>query len=351
MQIKSVDHKERIKNVALKFHTVKDYETFSGHLYPELKLSYQVFGKAMDSAPVILINHALTGNSDLISPEKGWWKELVGPEKLFDTDKYSIIAFNILGNGYDGYLIERYKDFIAKDIARLQHQVLTSLGVNKIHAAIGASLGGCLTWELAVLHPGFIDYVIPIAADWKSTDWIIGHNSVQESILLNSKNPLQDARKMAMLFYRSPLSLAKKFDRSTNQDGQRNVSAWLHHHGETLKTRFELKAYLMMNQLLSTVDSFALSEKKEKLENFKSKVIQISIDSDLFFVPEENTNTQVLLDQLKIENEHHVIKSIHGHDAFLIEHQQIIDCLSPIFKTVSIRALGKYPRYSRACNF
>jgi len=347
MQIKSADYKDRIKNSELKFHVIRNYETYSGKHYNHLKLSYQVFGNTIGSAPVVLVNHALTGNSDIMSPEKGWWKSLVGPDKLIDTNRCTVIAFNILGNGYDGLLIENYRDFIARDIATLQYHVLSALGVNKIYAALGGSLGGCLTWELASLQPGLIENVIPIAADWKSTDWIVGHNNVQESILLNSKTPLQDARKMAMLFYRSPKSLTKKFDRSKNEKEERSVSSWLNHHGKKLETRFELKAYLMMNHLLSTVEAFALSDKTNHIKNISSKIIQISINTDLFFIPDENKKTKVLLDKLNIKNEHHIIDSIHGHDAFLIEHDQIIACLKPIFEAGKNlqHAQGKYFNY------
>lgn len=351
MQIKSADYKERRKNTELKFHTIKDYETYSGKYYEKLELSYQVFGKTIGSAPLVLVNHALTGNSDIMSQEKGWWKNLAGPNKLIDTNKYSIVSFNILGNGYDGLLIKEYKDFIAKDIARLQHQVLSSLGIHKIHAAIGGSLGGCLTWELAALQPEFIKYIIPIAADWKSTDWIIGHNSVQESILLNSKNPLQDARKMAMLFYRTPKSLSNKFARSQDPNGEKNVSSWLNHHGKKLETRFELKAYLMMNHLLSTVDAFALSKNINQPIKTNSKIIQITIDTDMFFVPDENLKTKIFLDKFNIKNEHHIIHSIHGHDAFLIEDEQITKYLRPIFQVNknSKIAQSKYYGNKRKC--
>lgn len=331
MQFIGAGYKEKVGNSELKFHTFNNYETYKGKNYEQLKMSYQLFGKALSSAPVIAINHALTGNSDVISEKKGWWKDLVGPNKLIDTNRYTIIAFNILGNGYDGYLIENYNDFIAKDVARLQYEVMSSLGIKKLYASMGGSLGGCLTWELAMMKPDFIEYVIPIASDWKSSDWIVGHNSVQESILQNSKKPLEDARKMAMLFYRTPHSLGKKFERTLNEKGERNVASWLNHHGEKLKSRFAIESYLMMNNLLSTVNALEEDQNPDRLKSIKSKVIQISIDTDFFFIADENSKTAELLDSLNVRNEHHIVKSIHGHDAFLIEHDQITGFLEPVF--------------------
>lgn len=351
MQTKIADTRKMVRNDHLQFHTVYNYTTFKGVEYKELTLSFQTFGKPLSSAPVVLINHALTGNSDVAGNDRGWWKELVGKGKLIDTDKFTVIAFNILGNGYDGMLITNYKDFIAKDIARLQHLVLSSLGVGQLFAAIGGSLGGCLNWELAALQPQFIKNLIPIASDWKSTDWIVANTSVQEAILTNSKHPLQDARMMAMLFYRTPQSLTQKFSRLKNENTNRpEVGEWLQHHGKKLEHRFELSSYLMMNHLLSTVD---IEDAKQgliaTLYKVESNIIQIAIDNDLFFIKEENNKTHELLNKLSKKNEYHEIQSIHGHDAFLIEHEQISKILHPVFNQNNklVDTQGKCGKYKR----
>lgn len=318
----------------LKKHRLNTYETFSGALYTNLDVSYQIYGQKLHSAPVVLVNHALTGNSDLISEEKGWWKDIVGVEKLIDLNRYTVIAFNILGNGYDNVFIDHYKDFIAKDIAKIFKLTMNEMGVSKLYATIGGSLGGGIAWEMAALYPSFIEHLIPIASDWKSSDWIIGHNSIQESILRNSKEPLQDARKMAMLFYRTPTSFKNKFNRTKTENGKNfNVVSWLNYHGRQLENRFHLKAYLMMNHLLSTIDiTNNIPENiTDSFKKIEAKITQISVDSDLFFVKEEALRTKELLDELNIDNEYFEIKSESGHDAFLIEHDQITSFLGPIF--------------------
>ena len=86
---------------SLQHITIKDFVTQGGVLNAEIKLSYQVFGQPLGKAPIILVNHALTGNSD-VAGDKGWWKELVGDDKVIDTKLYSVLAFNIPGNGFDG---------------------------------------------------------------------------------------------------------------------------------------------------------------------------------------------------------------------------------------------------------
>ncbi|MDP3353497.1 MAG: alpha/beta fold hydrolase [Flavobacteriaceae bacterium] len=315
-------------------YNLKKYTTYSGIQYENLDTTYQVFGKKLHTAPVVVVNHALTGNSDLLSKKKGWWNEIVGKNKVINTDKYTVVAFNIHGNGYQAKSIKNYNDFTAKDIAAIFNLVLNEMGVTELYAVIGGSLGGGIAWEMAALQPSFIKYLIPIASDWKSTDWIIGHNYVQDQLLKNSKNPLQDARKMAMLFYRTPKSFTQKFNRTkTASNKQFNVESWLDHHGEKLKNRFDINAYLMMNHLLTTVD--ITTEKlsfEEIVKPIKSTIVQIAVDSDLFFVKEENIKTKLLLNELKIKNQYREIKSIHGHDAFLIEHEQLTQFLKPIFK-------------------
>jgi homoserine O-acetyltransferase len=314
-------------------HNIENYKTDKNANNKKISISYQVFGKKINTAPIVIVNHALTGNSDVISHEKGWWKEIVGDNKLIDTQKYTVIAFNIPGNGYGGNLIDNYKDYTTKDIARIFHTVLKELNIEKVFAIIGGSLGGGIAWEMACLFPKFSSYIIPIASDWKSSDWIIGHNAIQESILLNSKKPLEDARKMAMLFYRTPESFTHKFNRTkTKEKTLYTVESWLNHHAEKLKNRFEIKAYLMMNQLLTSINVVPEGKTlQEVLSKIESTIIQISVSSDLFFIPGENLKTKKILDDLQITNQYHEIKSIDGHDAFLIEHKQITDFLSPIF--------------------
>lgn len=318
----------------LKKVTVSNYQCVGGANYEKLVLSYQVFGKELNSAPVILVNHALTGNSDLNSKSKGWWADLVGSGKLLDTDCYSIIAFNIPGNGYDGVLIKNYKDFVVKDIARLFIKGLECLNIDRLYSIIGGSLGGAIAWEMVAEAPELSEYLIPIVSDWKATDWMIGHCHVQESILLNSSAPLEDARKMAMLFYRSPKSFNNRFKRqSTRSKVKYDVATWLDAHGDKLNQRFKLHAYLLMNHLLLRHDitrdraSFA-----DIFKGSKTKVIQIAVCSDIFFTPDQNRWTHHQLLELGVDSQYVELDSDDGHDAFLIESEQISQFLNKTFK-------------------
>ena len=323
-------------NKSIQHRTLKDYTTLLGVYYASLELSYEVFGQPLHTAPVVLVNHALTGNSDVAGEHTGWWKGIVSKGNLVNTDTYTIISINIPGNGYDNKpenLIEDYKSFTARDVAHLFGILLEDLGVTKLHAILAGSLGGGIAWEMAVLFPDLADYIIPIASDWKASDWILAHNKVQEQILTNSKKPVHDARMMAMLFYRTAASFKEKFSRTQNEAlGISNVESWLLHHGYKLEQRFELKAYQMVNHLLSTLD--ITSERgtfEEVAKQIKAKIIQVGIDSDFFFVPEENRETQKVLEQAGIDSVYKEINSIHGHDGFLVEDEQLKDLLKDVF--------------------
>ena len=151
--------------------TIHNFTTESGKT-SNFNLSYQTFGKTLHSAPIILVNHALTGNSNVIG-ENGWWNDLIGYNKCIDSNEYTILSFNILGNGYDTIpenLIDNYKDFTARDIAHLFALALEQLEIDHLFAVIGGSVGGGIAWELAALRPQLIQHLIPIATDWKSTD-------------------------------------------------------------------------------------------------------------------------------------------------------------------------------------
>ncbi|MBN1650853.1 MAG: alpha/beta fold hydrolase [Bacteroidales bacterium] len=317
----------------IQFHRIINFRGTNGFYIENLEISYQIFGRALHTAPLVLVNHALTGNSDLASETKGWWKSIIGENKLLDTTKYTIIGINIPGNGYHNQHIENYKALRAQDIAKLFIQTLKEIGIKELFAVMGGSLGGGIAWEMAALAPNFIRYLIPIAADWKSTDWIIGHNYIQENILNSSPNPMQTARMMAMLFYRTPASLETKFHRSKMENNsQFQIESWLQYHGDKLNTRFELLAYKTMTHLLTTVDiTKGKAGFEEAVKPIQSTIIQIAIDSDLFFVKEENLKTKALLDNLKIKNQYFEINSIHGHDAFLIEFEQLSKILKPYF--------------------
>ncbi|MDF0715700.1 bifunctional aspartate kinase/homoserine dehydrogenase I [Muricauda sp. 334s03] len=316
----------------LRHLAISDFKTLSGSVQ-DIKLSYQTFGKPLHTAPIILVNHALTGNSN-VAGKDGWWSDLIGDGKCIDTEKYTILSFNIPGNGFDGFIIKNYKDFVAGDMARIFLWGLEQLEIDKLFAIIGGSLGGGIAWEMTATNPNITEHLIPVASDWKSTDWLIANCQIQEQFLVNSKQPVHDARMHAMLCYRTPESFKERFKRSTNEELKVfNVESWLMHHGKKLQERFQLSAYKLMNQLLKSIDITRNGEEAFKaLQESDTKIHIIGVNSDLFFTAEENKETFKRLAQANTNVTYGEVQSVHGHDAFLMEFEQLEKLLESVFQ-------------------
>ena len=312
--------------------SIKNFKTHSGAIYPKINLYYQQFGRQIGKAPIVLVNHSLTGDANLTG-DGGWWTEIIGKGKIIDTDKYTILGFNIPGNGVKGQIFNKPEDFHTGDIASLFLLGLSNLKIKKLYALIGGSIGGGIAWEMAAISKDITKFLVPIAADWKANDWIIANTFLQKRIIENSKKPLQDARIHAMLTYRTPQSFDNRFGRTLNKEqGIFNIESWLIYHGEKLQKRFQLKAYVMMNHLLSSINIEREGEiALNIIKNIKSEIHMVAIDSDLFFTPIEDQKTFNSCKKVKKNIYYHEIKSLHGHDAFLIESQSMEKILSKIF--------------------
>ena len=178
------------------------------------------------------------------------------------------------------------------------------------------------------------DKIIPVASDWKANDWLLANTFLQDRILKNSSDPVGDARIHAMLFYRTPESLNQRFSRSKNiEKGIYNIESWLGHHALKLNHRFSLNSYKFLNNLLRSTniarDDLSL---ESKIKSSKSEIHIISVDSDIFFLPDEDRITTSRLKKRDVKIKNHIIESIHGHDAFLIETKQISDIFIKILK-------------------
>ncbi|MFD2908204.1 alpha/beta fold hydrolase [Flavobacterium ardleyense] len=311
----------------------EDFPLRNGVVQSNIMLSYQLFGQPIGTAPLVLVNHALTGNSQ-VTGENGWWKSLIGENKTIDTNKCTILAFNIPGNGYqdEENQVENYKDFTTYDIANLFWKGIDSLKIIQVFAVIGGSLGGSIAWEMAFIRPNTIENLIPVATSWKASDWLIGNVLIQDLILNNSKNPIHDARIHAMLLYRTPESFQKKFNsKLQNENGMFQVESWLLHHGEKLQNRFQLSGYKLMNHLLKTTNCFKPLNQSDVLRSLTSNIHLVSVDSDYFFTANEIKTAFLEIKTEKNNVFYHEIKSIHGHDAFLMEYEQLNTILTPIF--------------------
>jgi len=295
----------------IKTISILDFKTHSGAVFDSIKLYYQQFGKQIGTAPVVLVNHSLTGDSKLTG-EGGWWNEMIGPDKIIDTNRYTVLGFNIPGNGVMDQTFSNPEDFHAGDIAFLFLKGLHALDVKFLHALIGGSIGGGIAWEMIAIAPKLCKFLVPVAADWKANDWIIANTFLQNRILKNSKKPLEDARIHAMLTYRTPQSFDSRFGRTKNQELEvYNIESWLMYHGVNIEREGE--------------------SVEDIIKKINAEIHLIAIDSDLFFTPGEDRKTFEIGKKIKKNIFYHELTSIHGHDAFLIENEKMAQILAKIF--------------------
>jgi len=282
-----------------------------------LSLNYKTFGLPKGEGETVLILHALTGNST-VTGENGWWKEIVGYDKAIDLNKNHVVAIDVPGNGVNGQFIEDINQYDAYLIAGVIVDGLKSNGYHKVDKAFGGSLGGGLLWEIIIDNPNWIGQVFIIAANYKTTPWLKGITHTQNEILKNSKTSIIDARKLAMLFYRSPEGFDSKFSEN------KQASEWLDYHGKALDQRFDFRSYRFMNHLLGSINATEGYESfSDAILPIRTNIVQVGINSDILFSAKDNIDTHIELRKLNKASVYEEIKSVHGHDAFLIESKQL----------------------------
>lgn len=320
----------------IKIIFINDFVTQSGYLFDRISLTYEVFGNPdLKPEKTVLVNHALTGNSTVIG-KNGWWNSLIGNGKRIDTGNWAVLAFNFPGNGYGGdeALLHDFENLTLADIARLFIQGCQKIGLKQIYAVIGGSIGGMLIWEMAKINPQFAEVFIPVACDYKSSDWVLGQNHIQRQMVRHMPEGLKAARMMAMLFYRTPDGYKERFHRSIHAEKKiPNVESYLTYQGDKLSQRFHPEAYLAM---MHYMDHCSTADDPEMLAEIfsgsEAKFRVIGIDSDILFPPEEIRNAVKHLNGAGVSASYGEIHSIYGHDAFLVEFDQLDRLLKDEFK-------------------
>ena len=310
---------------------ISDFETVNKRVLNPFPLSYEVFGRPLGSAPLILVGHALTANSSLTG-DKGWWEPIVGSAKAIDTNRATVLCFNIPGNGYDGFFFDADIQLTASDIARIFITGLENLSISEVALFVAGSVGGGIAWSMVAQNRIHFKRFVPIATDWKSTDWIIAHCHIQERLLEEETEwGLKLARQHAMLTYRTPQSFDSRFQRERKSSNYA-VESWLDYHGDALTSRFHARAYRHLNQILRQIDAVPEDQSFESVfAPIKTEFYVVSITSDLLFIPTEDDKTVNSLRSLGKPTDHFKIYSLHGHDAFLIEHDQVAAVIKGIW--------------------
>ena len=367
---------------------IGDLELESGVTLPQVTIGYETWGtlnEAGDNA--ILILHALTGDThvsrgvptpDMPAPliraieSDGWWEGIVGPGSVVDTNRYFVIAPNILGGcygstgpasivpeGYPGageHWGSRFPQVSIRDSVRAEARLARALGVNSFRYVIGGSLGGARALEWAATNPELVRGCAVIASGPSATAEQISWAHTQNIAIRSDANfaggdyyagpaptaGLALARRIAHTTYRSPAELEHRFGREENRGestvggslgeprGRYAIESYLDHHGAKLVERFDANSYLAVNEALISHDvARGRGTLAQALAHTDCEWTIAAVNTDRLFFPHESHR---LAEALPTPVPVDIIESNHGHDGFLIEAKQVEKILA--------RALG-----------
>ena len=342
----------------------------SGQALENVRVAYETYGEmAADKANAILVFHALTGDQHLASPhpitgKPGWWNRMVGPGKPIDTDRFHVICANVIGGcmGSTGPASEgpdgkpwgmRFPVITVRDMVRAQVALLDALGIARLHAAVGGSMGGMLALSLAANFPGRTARVLAIAATARHSAQNIAFHEVGRQAVMadpgwrggdyygHGKGPekgLAVARMAAHITYLSEAGLTDKFgrrlqDRPDGRKGAKSfgfdadfqVESYLRHQGIAFTDRFDANAYLYITRAM---DYFDLAEEHgakgkgslaDAFADTDARFCLVSFDTDWLYPTAESRAIVHALNAVAAPVSFVELAAPYGHDSFLLE--------------------------------
>jgi len=309
-----------------------------------LQLRYRVFGdvEAAEENGWILVFHALTGSSEV----DAWWGPLLGPGKALDTTRHAIVAANLLGGCYGStgpaeWRAEHHEQFpelTPADLARAHIPLLEHLGVRRLALATGGSLGGmvALHWGRVASVP--TDRLVVFAAPASASPQAISWNAVQRMAIEadpawaggaypQGAGPvagLAAARAVAMITYRSGPEFRARFGRlSSRSEGRFDVEHYLRRQGEKLVARFDAASYVALMRSMDLHDMGDFTTAARDTAQRVGLVTGVGIDSDILYPASEVRDWVAAYRDGGANAEYREIGSLYGHDAFLIEWDQV----------------------------
>lgn len=327
-----------------------------GRRLAPVDVAYQTYGRLDGSrSNAVLVLHAFSGNAhaagtDPESGKPGWWDNLIGPGKAFDTDRYFVISSNVLGGcgGTTGPgstdpatgrpYGSRFPPVSIADMVRLQGMLTESLGIRRLLSVSGGSMGGMQALQWAAAYPERVASVIPIASTHRHSAQQIAFNEVgRQSILsdpdfrqgdyyggVHPERGLAVARMVGHITYMSDESMRRKFGRRIRKtpgiDDMFEVESYLRYRGGQFVSRFDANSYLAITRAM---DAFDLTQGHASLPDcFKpgdTRFLVISFTSDWLY---PSYQSQEIVRALRSRNRdvaYVEIESNYGHDAFLLE--------------------------------
>ncbi len=322
----------RVESVSL-----GSFELEDGQTLPELVVAYRHDGPPPGEAPQVVVVHALTGSADAAGD---WWEPLIGPGRALDTDRFGVLGANLLGSRYGTTGptsmdprtgLPHGNTFPAvstRDQADVQWRVLDALGIDTVELVVGGSLGGMVALELALQRPSAVRRVMPIAAPAATGPLAVAWNHLQVR-LVEQLGPegLSLARQLAMTTYRSEADFDERFGRSTEPDGRLSIVSYLEHQGRKLVDRFDAATYRVLAQAMDRHDigerRGGLHAALRLLAGGGTRLTGVGIQDDILYGPRQ---VQALVDAAQaagVGADYRQIHSTKGHDAFLVEWDQL----------------------------
>jgi homoserine O-acetyltransferase len=363
-----------------------------GARIPELQVAYETYGTLSEGRDnAVFICHALTGDAHVagyhedVGKDPGWWEKMVGPGKGIDTDYYYVICANILGgckgttgpSSVNPVTKKPYGSLFPKmtvsDIVDVHRLLVRHLGIEKLAAIIGGSLGGMQVIDWTVRYPLMVKRAICIASatcvsaqalafdmvgcdaitsdpDWKNGNYYDeGRGPVRG---------LAQARKIAHITYLSPAMMMRKFGRERRDDSENKtqsgglgewsssqlfqVASYLKHQGEKLVNRFDANSYLRITQAM---DEFDVKERygsvEKAFEAIQAKCLIVALSADWLFPPEQSVAVAKALVHCGKNVSYCKLFAPHGHDAFLVDIENLSEVISAFLPWVQLDTADK----------
>lgn len=359
---------ERVVSGYESFHHSLPFRCDWGGTLDELDIAYETWGElspARDNA--ILLHTGLSASSHAHSqprnPHKGWWEEFIGPGRALDTDRFHVICTNLLGGCYgstgpsstDPFTGEPYAtDFpiiTVRDMVRAQLLLLDALGIERLHASVGASLGGMQSLMIAAFAPERVGRLVSISAAACSHPQSIAMRFVQRQAVMADPDwregryygesfphrGLRVAREIGTLTYRSGPEWMERFGRTRIKDDAPRldedfqVESYLAYQGDKFCLQYDPNSYLYVSKAMDLFDmTEAASAQSDgirmgitRLSQVDCPALVVGITSDILFPVWQQRELARLLEPSVPELRFCEIDSPYGHDAFLIERDRI----------------------------
>lgn len=350
--------------VETKYYEVPEaLELENGARLERVTIAYETYGKLnKDRSNAILVLHAFSGDAHAAGwhegdKKPGWWDIVIGPGKAFDTDKYFVICSNIIGGckGSTGpssidprtgkpYGL-RFPVFTIGDIVSAQKKLIDHLGITQLFAVAGGSVGGMQVLQWSVAYPEMVKRAIAIATSAYSSPQHIAFNEVGRRAIVSDPNwnkgyyygrdipvnGLALARMVAHITYLSDESMKQKFGRKLKDKSKFGydfsmdfqVESYLQYQGDAFVKRFDANSFLYITKAIDYFDLNKNGSLEETFKNVKSKFLIISVSSDWLYPAYQSKEILMALTANDVEVSYNEIKSIYGHDAFLLEAGQL----------------------------